>query len=86
MSEMRGETPSDKRLERKLWCSNCRRVTDRDKVAAINLAQRGPVRFTRSRPPIVESQGRAVEAMRGNPTPMLIPGVDAPKLTHQRKS
>src|SRR5207249_10590353 len=77
---------SDKRLERKLWCSNCRVVMDRDMVAAINLARRGRVRFARSRPPIAEAQGRAGEAMKGNPTPTVIPGVDAPKLTHQTKS
>src|SRR5213596_3628677 len=77
---------SDKRLERKLWCGNCRIVMDRDMVAAINLARRGRVRFARSRPPIIEAQGGAVEAMKGNPTPTVIPGVDAPKLTQPTKS
>jgi putative transposase len=78
---------SDKRLKRKLWCSNCRIVMDRDQVAAINLSRRGRVRFARSRPPIpIEAQGRAVEAMKGNPTPTVIPGVDAPKLTQPTKS
>ncbi len=78
---------SDRRLERKLWCSSCRRVMDRDRVAAVNLARRGRVRFARSRPLIVrEAQGGAVEAVTGNPTPMVIPGVDAPKLTHPTKS
>ena len=43
---------SDKQLKRKLWCSNCRVVMDRDMVAAVNLARRGRVRFARSRPPI----------------------------------
>jgi len=78
---------SDKRLKRKLWCGKCRVVMDRDQVAAVNLARRGRVRFARSRPPIVrEAQGRAVEAMKGNPTPTVIPGVDAPKLTQPTKS
>jgi len=78
---------SDKRLERKLWCGNCRIVMDRDMVAAVNLARRGRVRFARSRPPILlEAQGGAVEAVKGNPTPTVIPGVDAPKLTQQTKS
>ena len=78
---------SDKQLERKLWCSNCRVVMDRDMVAAVNLARQGRVRFARSRPPILlEAQGRAFEAVKGNPTPTVIPGVDAPKLTHQTKS
>src|SRR5256885_6609081 len=78
---------SDKRLERKLWCGNCRVVMDRDQVTAVNLARRGRVRFARSRPPIlIEAQGRAGEAMKGNPTPTVIPGVDAPKLIQPRKS
>jgi len=73
---------SDKRLKRKLWCGKCRIVMDRDRVAAINLARRGRVRFARSRPPtVLEAQGRADEAVKGNPTPTVIPGVDAPKLT-----
>jgi putative transposase len=77
---------SDKRLKRKLWCSNCRVVMDQDMVAAVNLSRRGRVRFARSRPPIIEAQGGAVEAMKGNPTPTVIPGVDAPKLTQPTKS
>jgi len=78
---------SDKRLERKLWCSKCRIMMDRDTVAAVNLSRRGRVRFARSRPPItIEAQGGAVEAMMGNPTPTVIPGVDAPKLTQPNKS
>src|SRR2546426_3571554 len=73
---------SDKRLERKLWCGKCRLVMDRDMVAAINLARRGRVRFARSRPPIpLEAKGRAVEAVKENPTPTVISGVDAPKPT-----
>jgi len=57
---------------------------DRDRVAAVNLAWRGRVRFARSRPPIMmEAQGGAAEAVKGNPTPTVIPGVDAPKLTHR---
>ncbi len=58
---------SDKRLERKLWCSNCRVVMDRDMVAAVNLSRQGRVRFARSRPPIVEAQDGAVEANEGEP-------------------
>jgi len=78
---------SDKRLERKLWCGKCRIVMDRDRVAAVILAWRGRVRFARSRPPIhLEAQGGAAEAMKGNPTPTVIPGVDAPKLTQPTKS
>src|SRR5205823_1789979 len=63
---------SDKRLKRRLWCGKCRIVMDRDMVAAVNLARRGRVRFARSRPPIIEAQGRAGGAMKGNPTPPVI--------------
>src|SRR3989449_2681978 len=78
---------SDKRLARKLWCGKCRIVMDRDRVAAVILARRGRVRFVRSRPPIlIEAQGGAVEAVKGDPTTTVIPGVDAPKLTHPTKS
>ena len=77
---------SDKRLVRKLWCSNCRTVMDRDMVAAVNLSRRGRVRFARSQPTIDEVQGGAVEAVKGNPTPTVIPGVEALKLTHQMNS
>jgi putative transposase len=78
---------SDKRLARKLWCGKCRVVMDRDRVAAVILARRGRVRFARSRPPIIlEAQGEADEAVKGNPTPTVIPGVDAPKLTQPTKS
>src|SRR3989454_6784740 len=54
---------SDKRLQRKLWCGKCRIVLDRDRVATVNLAWRGRMRFARSPPPIVEAQGGAVEAV-----------------------
>src|SRR5256886_3080861 len=76
---------SDKRLARKLWCRKCRIVMDRDRVAAVILARRGRVRFARSRP-LIEARGGAVEAVKGNPTPTVIPGVDAPKLTHSTES
>src|SRR3989454_12847747 len=76
---------SDKRLKRKHWCGKCRVVMDRDRVAAVNLARRGRVRFARSPPPLVEAQGGAAEAVKGNPTPTVIPGVDAPKLTQPTK-
>src|SRR3989441_3056165 len=78
---------SDTRLARKLWCGKCRLVMDRDRVAAVNLARRGPGRVARSRPlTLLAARGGAVEAVKGNPTPTVIPGVDAPKLTHPTKS
>jgi putative transposase len=76
---------SDKRLARKLWCGKCRIVMDRDIVAAVNISRRGRVRFARSRP-LIEAQGGAAEAVKGNPTPTVIPGVDAPKPTQPTKS
>jgi putative transposase len=80
---------SDKRLQRKLWCRNCRTVMDRDRVAAVILARRGRVKFARSRPSIIiEAQGGADEAVMGNLTPTVILGVDAPKptLTESRQN
>jgi putative transposase len=69
----------DKSLKRKLWCSKCRVVMDRDGVAAVNLSRRGRLRFDRSRAHDYGLQGGAVEAVKGNPTTMVIPRVDAPK-------
>ena len=68
----------DMRIRRKLWCRKCRVMMDRDVVAAINLSRRGRLRFDRSRTPR-ESQGRAVEAVKGNPTTTVILIVDALK-------
>ena len=76
---------SDKRLKRKLWCNKCRIVMDRDRVAAVNLARRRRLRFDRSRAH-EGPQGGAVEAVKGNPAPTVVPGVDAPKLTQPTKS
>src|SRR2546425_95196 len=64
---------SDRRLERKLWCSNCRVVMDRDRVAAINLARRGRGRVARSPPSIIQAEGRAGEDVKGNPSLPLTP-------------
>ncbi len=70
---------SDKNLRRKLWCGKCRRLMDRDVVAAINLSRRGRLRFDRSLPDV--AKGGAAEAVKGNPTPTVILRVDASKLT-----
>jgi hypothetical protein len=53
-------------------------MTDRDVVAVVNISRRGRLRFDRSSSP-KESQGGAVEAVRGNPTPTAVLRVDAPK-------
>ncbi len=72
----------DKKVRRKLWCRKCHVVMERDVVAAINLSRRGRLRFDRSRAPH-GLQGRAVEAMKGNPTPTVILRVDALKSTKE---
>jgi len=74
---------SDRQLRRKLWCEKCRWLMDRDDVGCINIALRGRLRFDRSQP-TTQAKGGAVEAMKGNPTPAVLPGVDAPKLLIQR--
>ncbi len=63
---------SDREHYRELWCPQCGKWIDRDVVAAINLSRKGRLRFDRS-------EGGAVEAMRRNPTPTVILGVDASK-------
>jgi putative transposase len=70
---------SGKNQSRQLWCSICEVWMDRDMVAVINLSRRGRLRFDRSK-------GGAIEAVKGNPTPAVIPGVDASKLTYQTAS
>jgi len=72
---------SDMHLKRKLWCQKCRCMMDRDVVAAINISMRGRLRFDRSQP-TTQAKGGAIEAMKGNPTPTALTGVDAPKLTY----
>jgi len=69
--------------KRQLWCSLCRIWEDRDVVAAKNLSRKGLLRFGSSLP---LAKGGAVEAMRGNPTPTVIPGVDALKSSLQKKA
>jgi transposase len=54
---------------------------DRDDVGCINIALRGRLRFDRSQP-TTQAKGGANEAMKENPTPTAISGVDAPKLTY----
>jgi putative transposase len=68
-----------RQLKRKVWCSKCRTMFDRDEVAAVNIARRGRVRFARSK-------GEAVEAMvqepnAGTSIPKVILKVDTSKLT-----
>src|SRR3989454_2632808 len=67
---------SDKRLTRKLRCSKCRMLMDRDRIAAVNLARRGRGRVARSRPPILlEAQGGAGEGKGKRGTAVLPGGV-----------
>jgi len=69
---------SDRNHRRQLWCPKCKVWTDRDVVAVVNLSRRGRLRFDRSK-------GEAVEAVKGNPKPTVIPGVDASKPTYLEK-
>ena len=57
-------------------------MMDRDVVAAVNLSQRGRLRFDRSRAQH-GLQGGAAEAVKGNPTATVILGVDASKPGNQ---
>ncbi len=61
----------NRKLKRKLWCQKCRTTFDRDKVAVVNIARRGRLRFERSK-------GEANEAM----VSVFNPSVDASKLTN----
>ena len=62
------------RKTRQLWCTECKKLTDRDIVAAMNLSVKGLARFA-------SSQGLAGEAMKGNvEKEPLILRVDASKL------
>ena len=70
---------SDREHHRELWCSTCKKWTDRDIIAAINIARKGRLRFDRSR-------GEAIEAMTGNPPPTVLLRVDASKLGQQPRA
>ncbi|MBI5377174.1 MAG: IS200/IS605 family element transposase accessory protein TnpB [Thaumarchaeota archaeon] len=65
----------DRLHRRKLWCSNCKRVMDRDVVAALNISYKGWSRFCHPR-------GLSVEAMKRNVDNLkpLILRVDGSKL------
>lgn len=67
----------DRFQRRKLWCSNCKRVMDRDVVAALNISYKGWSRFCHPR-------GLSDEAVKGNVENFqpLILGVYGSKLQH----
>jgi putative transposase len=54
-----GTLQEDRPYRRKLWCSNCGKLMDRDVVASMNIAYKGWARFTHPR-------GLPSEAMRRN--------------------
>ncbi|MEM3065132.1 MAG: transposase, partial [Candidatus Nitrosotenuis sp.] len=58
-----GSLQEDRLNRRKLWCSNCGRLMDRDVVASMNVAYKGWARFT-------HPGGLPVEAMKGNMSPI----------------
>ncbi len=75
---------SEKQRGRNVWCQTCKRWMDRDVVAAMNLSQRGRLRFDRSLPH-EGAEGEAVEAMKRNAeTGPLILRVDASKLAERK--
>ncbi len=51
----------------------------------VNIAKRERVRFARSLP-TAQAKGGTTEALLGNPTSTVIPGVDVPKLTSRTVS
>ncbi|MGB6463812.1 MAG: zinc ribbon domain-containing protein [Nitrosotalea sp.] len=69
----------DRLHRRKLWCTNCKRVMDRDVVAALNISYKGWSKFCHPR-------GLSDETMSGNVENLqpLILGVDGSKLQIQR--
>ncbi len=71
----------DAEHHRQLWCGVCMRWRDRDLVAVLNISHRGWLRFD-------HSEGKASEAMRGNPEheeePVIL-RVDASKFGSRRK-
>src|SRR2546422_3750 len=71
---------SDKRLKRKLWCSNCRTVMDRDMVAAVNLSRRGRVRIAPFPPPLTVDPRGAGEGMMGDTPRYAIPTDSSPEV------
>ncbi|MDE1871991.1 MAG: transposase [Thaumarchaeota archaeon] len=65
----------DRLHRRKLWCINCKRVMDRDVVAALNISYKGWSRFCHPRGLSEEAVKRNVENLKP-----LILGVDGSKL------
>ncbi len=57
-----GKLQEDRLNRRKLWCSNCGKLMDRDVVASMNIAHKGWARFTHPR-------GLPDEAMKRNVIP-----------------
>ncbi len=87
---LRSPSRDDAEHRRMLWCQRCKVWMDRDVNASLNLSMRGLARFASSRPEPkscsqqagfeAREEGRAGEAVRGNPTRTVILRVDASKL------
>ncbi len=67
---------------RQLWCEGCKRWTDRDVIAVLNISRRGRLKFDRSKGGAGEAQGTMQERDGRDP---LILTVDASKLTGGHK-
>jgi putative transposase len=92
---LRNPERGDAEHRRMLWCQTCKKWTDRDANAALNLSTRGLARFASSLPrpggssqrtAEAEEKGLAGEAMKGNPTMPVILRVDASKLALSTES
>jgi putative transposase len=71
----------DRDHERQLWCVKCKKWSDRDVVAVMNISYRGWLRFS-------QSKGEAFEAMvqeRGGSMVPLLLKVDASKLSSRQQ-
>jgi putative transposase len=57
----------DRQNRRKLWCSNCMKLMDRDVVASLNIAYKGWARFTHPRGDTGEAQSGIFEPAMSEP-------------------
>jgi putative transposase len=78
---LRSPERDDAEHRRMLWCQPCKKWTDRDVNAALNLSERGLARSASSLPRLAGGKGLAGEAVKGNgQTTIPILRVDASKL------
>lgn len=81
----------DRLHKRKLWCSNCSKLMDRDVVASMNIAYKGWARFIHPRGDACEAKSDTFESAMQEPKlsnydDVAILIVDASKSFHQSKT